>query len=61
MLRTFDKYHAEDITDKLTLKKGRLTLPTINEEGYYVLKLLPLDKTIEIITLKNFKWEGDTE
>lgn len=60
-LRSFDKYYSRNESSKLTIENGRLRLPVINEEGYYILKLLPIDKTIEIITLKDIKWEGDTE
>jgi hypothetical protein len=35
-------------------------LPPIEEEGYYIIKILPIDKTIELVTLKNNQWEADT-
>lgn len=47
------------MTDHLEIKNGKVTFPKINEEGLYIVKLLPIDKTIEIITLKNSKWEDD--
>ena len=61
LLRTFDKYYADDYSSVVEVKNGLLTLPALSEEGYYVMKLLPIEKDIDIYTLKNIKWEGDTE
>ena len=43
------------------MKNGLITLPAFTEEGYYIMKLLPIAKDIDIYTLKNIKWESDTE
>jgi len=61
LLRTFDKYHADDYSSVVEVKDGLLTLPAFTEEGYYIMKLLPIEKDIDIYTLKDIKWAGDTE
>lgn len=60
LLRTFDKYFANDESKTVKIDNGILKL-NINSQGSYVLKFLPIDKNIEILTLKNIKWEGDNE
>ena len=56
LLRTFDKFHADDYSERVEVKDGKLTLPAFTEEGYYVMRLLPLNKKMEIWTLKDIKW-----
>jgi hypothetical protein len=60
LLRTFDKYYSSDESKTVILENGRLRIKGFNEEGYYILRLLPLDKTIDIITIKDGAWEGDS-
>jgi hypothetical protein len=56
LLRTFDKYYADDYSATVEVKDGLLTLPAFTEEGYYIMKLLPIGKDIDIYTVKNIKW-----
>lgn len=53
LLRTFDKFYTEDLTSKLSIHDGRLKLPKLESEGFYILKLLPIDRNIDIMVLKN--------
>lgn len=60
LLRTFDKFYAEDLTSKLSIHDGRLKLPKLESEGFYILKLLPIDRSIEIMVLKNVEWHDNS-
>jgi hypothetical protein len=57
LLRTFDRFYSEDLSHQLKVEGGKLTIPPLSKRGLYLLKILPLEKTINVIVLKNLDWQ----
>jgi hypothetical protein len=56
--RYFKQYY-EDLTSLLKFEGSRLKFPRIEEEGEYVLKILPIYTTVQITFIKNNLLETD--
>ena len=60
LFRQFENYIADDMSQKVKVEWDRIKISGL-EEGSYILKLLPIDSSIEISALKDLSWKSDRQ